>query len=69
MDAIRSPQILDARNPRYHCRPHGRPYFLEVKRVGGRQSPGQKEFQSKAEATGAHYAVVRSIDDVRALGN
>ena len=46
----------------------GQPYFLEVKRPGTYQRPEQKEFQKAAEAAGALYAVVRSIDDVQALG-
>jgi hypothetical protein len=46
----------------------GRPYFLEVKRPGYHQSPEQKAFQQRAEAAGALYAVVRSIEDVRELG-
>jgi hypothetical protein len=46
----------------------GRPYFLEVKRPKTYQSPEQKLFQQNAEAAGALYAVVRSIDDVQALG-
>ncbi len=46
----------------------GRPYFLEVKRPGSYQSAEQKEFQARAEAAGALYAVVRSIDDVQKLG-
>jgi hypothetical protein len=46
----------------------GRPYFLEVKRPKSYQSPDQKEFQKRAEAAGAYYAVVRSIEDVQALG-
>jgi hypothetical protein len=46
----------------------GRPYLLEVKRMGTYQSPEQKEFQRSAEAAGALYAVVRSIEDVQALG-
>jgi hypothetical protein len=46
----------------------GRPYFLKVKRKGTYQSPEQKEFQRQAEAAGALHAVVRSIDDVQALG-
>jgi len=45
-----------------------RPYFLEVKRSGSYQTPEQREFQKRAEFAGALYAVVRSIDDVRALG-
>lgn len=46
----------------------GRPYFLEVKRPKTYQSPEQKAFQQQAEAAGALYAVVRSIEDVQALG-
>jgi hypothetical protein len=46
----------------------GRPYFLEVARPGTYQSLEQKEFQRKAEQAGAFYSVVRSIDDVQALG-
>lgn len=46
----------------------GRPYFLEVKRPGTYQSAEQKDFQKRAEQSGALYAVVRSIDDVQALG-
>ncbi|HEV2630572.1 MAG TPA: hypothetical protein VGV41_18265 [Pseudolabrys sp.] len=46
----------------------GKPYFLEVKRPGTYQRPEQKEFQKAAEAAGALYAVVRSIDDIQALG-
>jgi hypothetical protein len=32
------------------------------------QSPEQKAFQERAEAAGAIYAVVRSIEDVQKLG-
>lgn len=46
----------------------GTPYFLEVKRRGSYQSAEQKIFEQEARKAGAHYAVVRSIDDVRALG-
>jgi hypothetical protein len=46
----------------------GRPYFLEVKRPKTYQSPEQKQFQDDVERAGALYAVVRSIDDVQALG-
>ena len=41
---------------------------LEVKTKIGRQSPEQKEFQANVEAHGGRYAVVRSTDDVIALG-
>lgn len=43
-------------------------YGLEVKTPKGRQSPEQKEFQSFVESHGGKYFVVRSIDDVVALG-
>jgi hypothetical protein len=46
----------------------GRPYFLEVKRPGSYQSAEQQEFQRNAERAGALYAVVRSIEDTKALG-
>lgn len=46
----------------------GRPYFLEVKRPGAKQNDDQITFQKGAEAAGAQYAVVRSIDDVVRLG-
>jgi hypothetical protein len=45
-----------------------RSYFLEVKRPKTYQSPEQRDFQANAEKASAHYAVVRSIDDVRLLG-
>jgi hypothetical protein len=46
----------------------GRPYFLEVKRLGAYQSSEQKEFQRRAETAGPLYAVVRPIEDVQRLG-
>jgi hypothetical protein len=46
----------------------GKPYFLEVKRPGTKQSPDQIEFQRRAEAAGALYSVVRSIEDVQVIG-
>jgi hypothetical protein len=45
----------------------GRPYFLEVKRPGAYRSADQKTFQQRAEAAGALYAVVRSIEHVQRL--
>src|ERR1017187_6532853 len=55
--------------PGADCMIHtGCPYFLELKRKGTHQRPDQKEFQREAEKAGALYAVVRSIDDVCALG-
>ncbi len=41
---------------------------LEVKRPGTSQSPEQKAFQADLEAAGGRYCVVRSIDDVQAMG-
>jgi hypothetical protein len=41
---------------------------LEVKTPTGRQSPEQKEFQRRLTAEGGSYHVVRSVDDVIALG-
>lgn len=41
---------------------------LEVKRPKTYQSPEQKAFQAHVEAHKGKYAVVRSIDDVIALG-
>lgn len=46
----------------------GRPYFLEVKRVGAYQSDEQTAFQKRAEEAGAMYSVVRSLEDVQRLG-
>lgn len=43
-------------------------YGLEVKGPKGRQSPEQKEFQARVEAHGGHYYVVRSTEDVQAIG-
>jgi DNA-binding CsgD family transcriptional regulator len=41
---------------------------LQVKREDGRLSPEQLEFQKRCEEAGGRYHVVRSIDDVQALG-
>lgn len=46
----------------------GRPLFLKIKRPGTYQSPEQKQSQREAEAAGALYAVVRSIEDAQKLG-
>lgn len=43
-------------------------YGLEVKTPKGKQSPEQKEFQAMVESHGGHYHVVRSVDDVVAIG-
>lgn len=37
---------------------------IEVKRQGGKQSDGQKEFQQQLEAAGGLYILAMSIDDV-----
>lgn len=39
--------------------------FVEVKTQTGRQSKKQKEFQSKVEALGFRYVVVRSLDEFK----
>lgn len=41
---------------------------LEVKRPKTYQSPEQKAFQKLVESHGGKYHVVRSIDDVQAIG-
>jgi hypothetical protein len=41
---------------------------LEVKRPGAYQCPEQKEFQAEAQKAGGLDAVVRSVEDVQALG-
>jgi hypothetical protein len=48
--------------------PTGQFVGLEVKREEGKQSPDQKDFERESKAAGAQYHVVRSIDDVIALG-
>ena len=44
------------------------PLWIEVKSATGKQSELQKSFQAQVEAEGHRYAIVRSIDDVEALG-
>ena len=39
--------------------------FVEVKTQTGRQSKKQKEFQSKVEALGYRYLIVRSLEDFK----
>ena len=46
----------------------GRFVGLEAKTSTGRLSADQEEFRCRAEACGAEYHVVRSIDDVQKLG-
>jgi hypothetical protein len=48
--------------------PHGQFVGLEVKRQGGRLSPEQKEFAAACQSRGGQYHVVRSIEEVQALG-
>lgn len=43
---------------------NGRAIYLEVKVAKGVQQASQKTFEDLVAAAGAHYAVVRSIDDV-----
>jgi hypothetical protein len=47
---------------------YGKPIFLEIKSDTGKQSADQRQFEVDAIRAGAIYAVVRSIDDVAALG-
>jgi hypothetical protein len=46
----------------------GHAIFLEVKNEGGRLTTDQRDFGTAAMVAGATYEVVRSIDDVQALG-
>lgn len=41
---------------------------LEVKDKGGKQSPGQKEWEKSCKAAGGEYYVVKSLDDVINIG-
>lgn len=43
-------------------------FALEVKTKVGRQSPEQKEFEALVKKHGGKYFVVRSIEDVQAIG-
>lgn len=43
-------------------------FALEVKTKIGRQSPDQKEFEALVKKHGGKYFVVRSIEDVQAIG-
>lgn len=42
--------------------------WLECKAEGGKQTAVQKDFEARVTAEGHRYAVVRSIEDVKALG-
>jgi hypothetical protein len=39
--------------------------FIEVKRKGGKQSPGQVAFQSAVERHGGIYVLIESVDELR----
>ena len=41
-------------------------YWIEVKKVGEKQSPEQIEFQNDVEANGGVYILAYSVNDVRA---
>lgn len=43
--------------------------FLELKTKTGRQSDYQKEFQSKVEALGYEYYIIRTIEDFNQATN
>lgn len=43
-------------------------FALEVKTKVGRQSPDQKVFEALVKKHGGKYFVVRSIEDVQAIG-
>jgi hypothetical protein len=58
--------ICDNGNDKWDMTPF--PLWLEVKSDTGKQSELQKSFQAQVEAEGHGYAIVRSIDDVEALG-
>lgn len=41
---------------------------LEVKTLKGKQSPAQKDFETRLKEAGAEYYIVKSIDDVIEIG-
>lgn len=45
----------------------GRAIFVEIKTPTGRQSPEQKTFEQLVRGKGGIYAIVRSVDEARAL--
>lgn len=49
-----------------HVRPGGRALFIEVKSPGGHLRSEQAAMQMRCGSMGVPFAVVRSIDDVRA---
>jgi len=48
------------------CLPSGQTWFVELKKPGGRLSPLQEIFAEQMAATGQHYAVLWSKEDVDA---
>jgi hypothetical protein len=51
---------------RIACMPDGSTWFVELKKPGGRLSPLQEVFAEQMAATGQHYAVLWSREDVDA---
>jgi hypothetical protein len=49
---------------RIACLPNGQTWFVELKKPGGRLSPLQEIFAEQMAATGQHYAVLWSKEDV-----
>lgn len=45
------------------CADNGRVLFVEMKTSKGKQSPNQKEFESKVSELGFKYIICRSTDD------
>lgn len=55
-------------SPDVVCVKDGKYIGLEMKMGSGRQSPNQKDFQKRLEAAGGIYHIIRSLDDIIALG-
>jgi hypothetical protein len=53
--------------PDVQCSVVGRMVFFEVKRASTDLDPDQETFQAACEADGTPYAVVRSVDDAKAV--
>lgn len=47
---------------------YGLAVFFEVKTLKGRQSPDQKMFEKRCYSNNCEYYVVRSLEEVKALG-
>lgn len=47
---------------------YGMAHFLEIKTPKGKQSPDQKLFEKRCLLANGDYHVVRSVDEVKALG-